>query len=188
MCTFFISGACAHLGLYVASLIVRRLSFCLIQMLNCRQHHRHVVLPEDIQQELTRHSASLQKPMTSLDVSVQYSQQSRRDSQLEAQSGTNGFEHLRYGSISISTYPTGQIGFFVSHAHDGDDEFVCKTHTGMGTSTSTNTCQENSHNSISSLADDKMDMSVWMDWHQIWASYRELRGSTKHYHPRIHRR
>jgi spermidine synthase len=99
-----------------------------------------------------------------------------------------GFEHVRYGSISISTYPTGQIGFFVSHAHDGDDEFVCKTHTGMGTSTSTNTCQENSHTSISSLADDKMDMSVWMDWHQIWASYRELRGSTKHYHPRIHRR
>ena len=129
--------------------------------------------------------------MTSLDVSVQYSQQSRRDSQLEAQSGTNGFEHLRYGSISISTYPTGQIGFFVSHARDGNDEFVCESHTGADTSTdnSTSTCQENSHTSISSFADDdKMDKSGWMDWNRIGASYRKLSGKTKYYHPRIHRR
>lgn len=93
----------------------------------------------------------------------------------------NGFEHVRYGSISISTYPTGQIGFFISHARDGNDEFVCKSHT------STSTCEENSPTSISSLADDKMDRSGWMDWNRIWASYRELSGKTKYYHPRIHR-
>ena len=102
-----------------------------------------------------------------------------------------GFEHVRYGSISISTYPTGQIGFFVSHARDGNDEFVCESHMGADTSTdnSTSTCQENSHTSISSFADDdKMDKSGWMDWNRIGASYRKLSGKTKYYHPCIHRR
>ena len=46
----------------------------------------------------------------------------------------------------------------------------------------------NSHTSIRGLADDKMDKSGWMDWNRIWASYRELSGKTKYYHPRIHRR
>jgi len=40
-----IGGGCARLGLYGASLTVRRLSFCLIQMRNCRQqHHRYLLL------------------------------------------------------------------------------------------------------------------------------------------------
>ena len=45
VCISFIGGACACLGLYGASLTaVCRLSFCQIQMLNCRQHHRHLLL------------------------------------------------------------------------------------------------------------------------------------------------
>lgn len=83
-----------------------------------------------------------------------------------------GFENVRYGSISISTYPTGQIGFFASHVHDDGEEMVCKS----------NTCKDNS------FADDNMNTLDWIDWNRILTNFKELSGETKYYHPRIHRR
>jgi spermidine synthase len=84
-----------------------------------------------------------------------------------------GFDHIRYGSISISTYPTGQIGFFVSHSHEDNDDMICKS----------DACGEN----LETPATNKMDVSDWMDWNRVWASFRELNGKTKYYHPRIHK-
>ncbi len=79
-----------------------------------------------------------------------------------------GFEHVRYGSISISTYPTGQIGFFACHIRD-DERNVCTL----------NDCKQD---------EDEMDRSGWIDWNQIMGIFKLLNGKTKYYHPRIHRR
>lgn len=86
-----------------------------------------------------------------------------------------GFEKPRYGSISISTYPTGQIGFFAAHAAPiGGGEKVCKS----------DECN----------ADTKADRllmdttSPETNWNVIFARFNELSGKTKYYHPRIHRR
>lgn len=81
-----------------------------------------------------------------------------------------GFDAPRYGSISISTYPMGQIGFFAAHARKNGDtidisdgERVCK--------------------SIWAC----MDALPEMDWNRILAQFDELEGKTRYYHPRMHR-
>ncbi|KAL7530031.1 hypothetical protein ACHAXR_003279 [Thalassiosira sp. AJA248-18] len=79
-----------------------------------------------------------------------------------------GFEKPRYGSISISTYPTGQIGFFAAHVRD--EKNVCKS----------DACNDNSDGYV-------MDTSPEINWNQIRDQFNDLRGKTQYYHPRIHR-
>lgn len=86
-----------------------------------------------------------------------------------------GFEKPRYGSISIGTYSTGQIGFFAAHARDAmDEEKVCKS--GYG-------CAEKSGDSF---VYDTMDTMPEMDWSRVITQFNDLKG-TSYYHPRIHR-
>lgn len=81
-----------------------------------------------------------------------------------------GFQKPRYGSISIATYPTGQIGFFVAHALDStDEEKVCEP----------GTCNEDSES--------VMDASPDIDWNRVSSQFNDLKGRTLYYHPRIHR-
>ncbi len=79
-----------------------------------------------------------------------------------------GFESpVRYGTISISTYPTGQIGYMSAHAkkyNNVAEESVCL-----------------SENDESCLEKD-------MDWSRVFTRFREMDGETLYYHPRIHRR
>ena len=88
-----------------------------------------------------------------------------------------GFQKVRYGSIAIPTYPTGQIGFFASHARDGvsESEMLCRD-------TDSDFCGNDN-----SFKND-MDNMSWMNWGVIWKTFKELDGKTKYYHPRIHRR
>lgn len=93
-----------------------------------------------------------------------------------------GFKKSRYGAISISTYPTGQIGFFVSHAsgNDGDvndenNEMVCKTPA----------CDDEELEEDDEF-DDSMN-KVELDWRKVWDEFRKFNESLKYYHPRIHR-
>lgn len=87
-----------------------------------------------------------------------------------------GFATPRYGSISISTYPTGQIGFFAAHARDDKgEEKVCE---------SDDACDGDSGGSVIL---DKMDTLPEMNWNEILAQFNELGGKTLYYHPRIHR-
>lgn len=83
-----------------------------------------------------------------------------------------GFATPRYGSISISTYPTGQIGFFAAHARG---EHFCK---------SGDACSD----SDSSVIPDKMDILTEINWNQIIAQFDKMGRKTQYYHPRIHRR
>ena len=88
-----------------------------------------------------------------------------------------GFATPRYGSISISTYPTGQIGFFAAHARDDkEEEKFCE---------SDDACDGDSGGSVIL---DKMDTLPEMNWNEILAQFNELGGKTLYYHPRIHRR
>jgi spermidine synthase len=80
-----------------------------------------------------------------------------------------GFGRVRYGTIAISTYPTGQIGFFVSHAGGHREENVCSSDNAPAS------CDENV----------SLD---WIDWIQTSHHFNSLSGKTKYYHPRIHRR
>ena len=84
-----------------------------------------------------------------------------------------GFEKPRYGSISIGTYPTGQIGFFAAHIQDAlEEDDVCKPDYDCG-----------------GKSDDYvMDISPEMNWGRVLAQFKNLRGKTLYYHPRIHRR
>lgn len=83
-----------------------------------------------------------------------------------------GFESVRYGSISISTYPMGQIGFFTAHAVDSVGEHdVCR---------SSDVCEDKS----GSFAQDSADTL----WSKVHSQFNEIRGKTLYYHPRIHRR
>ena len=80
-----------------------------------------------------------------------------------------GFTSVRYGTIAIPTYSTGQIGFFVAHASKagGDkDSMVCKS----------------SDNQVCS-----MDLSGNINWSVVSSQFEKLKGTTKYYHPRIHR-
>ena len=79
---------------------------------------------------------------------------------------TIGFAGVRYGSIAIPTYSTGQIGFFVAHANN-NLSMVCK-----------------------SEDDDVCGMDVsggLIDWSYVSSQFEKLKGTTKYYHPRIHR-
>ncbi|KAL3801347.1 hypothetical protein HJC23_006957 [Cyclotella cryptica] len=88
-----------------------------------------------------------------------------------------GFNRVRYGTIAISTYPTGQIGFFVSHAMGQSDGNVCNSRT--------------SRTSCNDLGWDERgnpDISLaWIDWQQLTQHFDSLSGKTQYYHPRIHR-
>lgn len=80
-----------------------------------------------------------------------------------------GFTSVRYGTIAIPTYSTGQIGFFVAHASKagGDNDImVCKS----------------SDNQVCS-----MDLSGNINWSVVSSQFDKLKGTTKYYHPRIHR-
>lgn len=81
-----------------------------------------------------------------------------------------GFTSVRYGTIAIPTYSTGQIGFFVAHASKKDggenDIMVCKS----------------SDNQVCS-----MDLSGNINWSVVSSQFDKLKGTTKYYHPRIHR-
>ena len=76
-----------------------------------------------------------------------------------------GFDEPRYGSISISTYPTGQIGFLVAHAKDNEcDAATCKP-------------------------EDRDGAMAWgIDWPRIESQFKHLAGKTSYYHPRLHKR
>mmetsp|Transcript_9913 Transcript_9913/g.14707 ORF Transcript_9913/g.14707 Transcript_9913/m.14707 type:complete len:367 (+) Transcript_9913:141-1241(+) len=75
-----------------------------------------------------------------------------------------GFDGVRYGSIAIPTYSTGQIGFFVAHVSNKD--MVCKSDGGVCT----------------------MDLSAGLiDWTVVSSQFEKITGTTKYYHPRIHR-
>ena len=81
-----------------------------------------------------------------------------------------GFTSVRYGTIAIPTYSTGQIGFFVAHASKagGDnDSMVCKS------SDNEEVCS--------------MDLSGNINWSVVSSQFDKLKGTTKYYHPRIHR-
>lgn len=81
-----------------------------------------------------------------------------------------GFGKNRYGGISIGTYPTGQIGFIVSHAGEGEDgdesDMVCQ----------------------SELCEDDNNQGLGMaEYSKIEEYFKTLPPTTKYYHPRIHR-
>ena len=76
-----------------------------------------------------------------------------------------GFDEPRYGSISIATYPTGQIGFLVAHAKDAAcDSATCKSDERDG------------------------DMKWGIDWPRIDSQFKKLVGKTSYYHPSLHKR
>ena len=80
--------------------------------------------------------------------------------------GDIGFQKNRYGSISIGTYPTGQIGFITSHAKGDDKKDVCRRRS----------CDE-------SVGLNETDFSRISNYFS-----KGVVGATKYYHPRIHRR
>ena len=81
-----------------------------------------------------------------------------------------GFNNPRYGTIAISTYPTGQIGFMVSHAKADVEECMADD----------SECDEgNSDGSTKQFAP--------MDWKRVQTQFNQLSGSTKYYYPAIHR-
>lgn len=85
-----------------------------------------------------------------------------------------GFGRVRYGTIAISTYPTGQIGFFVSHTKSPTEENVCHS-----LDTDATSCNEI----------DSPDKSLdWIDWTTLRKTFNSLDGDTQYYHPHIHRR
>ena len=86
-----------------------------------------------------------------------------------------GFSRVRYGSISIPTYATGQIGFLVAHA--GEDEEIEEV-SGSG-----DECIDVSCNALQY----SMVISPELKWNKIISLFNEMNGKTLYYHPRIHR-
>merc|ERR1712032_710764 len=81
-----------------------------------------------------------------------------------------GFGMPRYGSISISSYPTGQIGFLVAHVK-APDEAVSES----------NSCGENCELRMEDqLCSENDDRSIEDE-------FKKLEGKTKYYNPRIHK-
>ena len=109
-----------------------------------------------------------------------------------------GFVKPRYGSISIATYPTGQIGFVVAHARDGKGEDkICKSDDKKIVGKIMAKAKRLLHRTkkiVATCNDDgsgdcKMDASPEMNWSIILALFdKDLLGKTLYYHPRIHRR
>jgi spermidine synthase len=86
-----------------------------------------------------------------------------------------GFCRVRYGSISIPTYATGQIGFLVAHAGDIKEN---KEVSGSG-----DECNEDSCNALQY----SMDVLPELKWNEILSRFNKMNGKTLYYHPRIHR-
>ena len=80
-----------------------------------------------------------------------------------------GFQNIRYGSISIGSYPTGQIGFMVCHALDACSE------------REDSKVADYSYNGISSALRSS-------EWSKLLEYYTSLSKKTIYYHPRGHRR
>eukprot|EP00548_Thalassiothrix_antarctica_P018399 CAMPEP_0194196786 /NCGR_PEP_ID=MMETSP0154-20130528/76856_1 /TAXON_ID=1049557 /ORGANISM="Thalassiothrix antarctica, Strain L6-D1" /LENGTH=353 /DNA_ID=CAMNT_0038921411 /DNA_START=192 /DNA_END=1253 /DNA_ORIENTATION=+ len=73
-------------------------------------------------------------------------------------SETLNYTDVRYGTIGIPTYPTGQIGFYVAHVR-------------------TTTCEE-----------DQCSNSDFYDWDVVTKHFNSMTGNkTKYYHPKIHK-
>jgi spermidine synthase len=86
-----------------------------------------------------------------------------------------GFCRVRYGSISIGTYSTGQIGFLVAHAgHDKENKMA----SGSGDVCGDDSCNDPRYS---------MDVLPELEWNKILTLYNEINGKTLYYHPRIHR-
>jgi len=80
-----------------------------------------------------------------------------------------GFQNVRYGSISIGSYPTGQIGFMVCHALDA--------------------CSEREDSKIADYSYSEMSSSLRSsEWSKLFEYYTSLSSKTLYYHPRGHRR
>jgi len=89
-----------------------------------------------------------------------------------------GFRNARYGTISIPTYPTGQIGFYVANARaadaNADTEYTIDDKSSDG-----RTCIGNHSSSL--LASEEFDMKT------VTKYFEQMIGKTKYYHPKIHR-
>ncbi len=86
-----------------------------------------------------------------------------------------GFHQVRYGTISINSYPTGQIGFYVAHTR--------QTTNSLEKNKGDSTCTDDSI-----TTKDSMDKSSFIDWNIVSDYFQKLEDTTEYYHPRIHRR
>ena len=78
-----------------------------------------------------------------------------------------GFDSVRYGSIAIPTYPTGQIGFFAAHIGTTDSK-ECKS-------------------SDDDVCHDKSVSSLEMNWNHAVTQYSEHANTLQYYHPGVHK-
>jgi spermidine synthase len=95
-----------------------------------------------------------------------------------------GYRSVRYGSIAIGTYPTGQIGFLIGRATRAAP-FSC----GQGaddnnTVEAVGTCENTSirDSDVTETIENALNM------HSIREKFDAMRGETLYYQPRIHRR
>jgi spermidine synthase len=90
-----------------------------------------------------------------------------------------GYRSVRYGSIAIGTYPTGQIGFLIGRA-TGAAPLSC----GQG-SDDNNTVEEEGtcdNTDVTETIENALNM------HAIREKFDAMEGETLYYQPRIHRR
>ena len=95
-----------------------------------------------------------------------------------------GFQQVRYGTISINSYPTGQIGFYVAHT---DKTINSMENTKGGDSSCTNDASITT-TTTTTTTDSIMDKSSFIDWNVVSDYFHKIDGNLKYYHPRIHRR